>query len=362
MEGGYPTVERIGITKTTLPPCCLRINPNDSEIIYLGTYQLIKETGKRYGSIEIIRHDNETNEITKIKEYKTDGAILDLKISPFDSSIMISVHSTGNIMIWKINSNDYTELNLIRDKLLFKESEIGSECLITSLVFHPILNNKLAITTTLGYIYLINLSNNLCEIENEIYFENGDHDIEAWISEFCSLQGLSNLLISGGDDRKLIAHDIRCPENLPIWKTANIHDAGIVSILPSNENWCNSNPYNIWTGSYDDHVKSLDLRVIPPMEPIQGLPPRVLESLDLGGGVWRLIPNYNNDDNNNKHKVLACCMYDGGRILNHNEGKDINIDKYFKKDHQSITYGGDWKDNKIVTCSFYDNVVQIWKP
>jgi diphthamide biosynthesis protein 7 len=53
-------------------------------------------------------------------------------------------------------------------------------------------------------------------------------------------------------------------------------------------------------------------------------------------------------------------MYDGARIVEHNE--TFNVMKYFKNDHESMVYGCDWSldGDRIASCSFYDNVIQIW--
>jgi diphthamide biosynthesis protein 7 len=55
-------------------------------------------------------------------------------------------------------------------------------------------------------------------------------------------------------------------------------------------------------------------------------------------------------------------MYDGGRIVSYDPSNAQNVEVVgtYKGEHSSITYGGDWVGDVIVSCSFYDNVVQVW--
>lgn len=61
-----------------------------------------------------------------------------------------------------------------------------------------------------------------------------------------------------------------------LWQNRKLHHAGITAILPLSETL-------IITGSYDDHIRLLQLPKIP-----GGTRPQLLAELNLGGGVWRL--------------------------------------------------------------------------
>ena len=81
------------------------------------------------------------------------------------------------------------------------------------------------------------------------------------------LVSLSQVVFTGGDDAKLIAHDLRT--NQSIWNTGHRHHgAGVVSILSPGPNWNTNNSNHLWTGSYDDSLRILDLRVIDKGNPL----------------------------------------------------------------------------------------------
>lgn len=65
-------------------------------------------------------------------------------------------------------------------------------------------------------------------------------------------------------------------KNNLLWQNRKLHHAGITAILPLSETL-------IITGSYDDHIRLLQLPKLP-----GDTRPQLLAELNLGGGVWRL--------------------------------------------------------------------------
>lgn len=137
-----------------------------------------------------------------------------------------------------------------------------------------------------------------------------EHELEAWMMTFMP-ESLN--VLSGGDDMvlqcSLVADDDgdddeseeeeeaeqeeevededeqHVPQKKPnrkknktnlLWQNRKLHHAGITAILPLSKTL-------ITTGSYDDHIRLLQLPKIP-----GDTRPQLLAELNLGGGVWRL--------------------------------------------------------------------------
>ena len=339
------TSSRLAKTNTDLPPCCLRIHPNDTSRIYIGTYKLEEDTRIKHGSIHLYKY--ESSSISLLLSIPTKAAILDLKFNPQDASQLISAHSNGQLIIWKVGSSD--EITKVKE-IVIDDDE--SNC-ITSVFYNPNDPNQVLVTLTNGYLAIHDL------VSQTTTFLDTQHSLECWTGSFGELGQLNHVVYTGGDDSQVIAHDLRTSQL--IWTLSRGHDAGVVSILSPSPQWNASNGNLLWTGSYDDNLRVWDLRCMDKSDPslLEGFIPRKLHEENLGGGVWRLIPSpVENDD-----RLLSCCMYDGTRIIS-TSGADFSVDKYFKRDHESMCYGGDWSsDGKYVaTCSFYDRVVQLWSP
>lgn len=161
-------------------------------------------------------------------------------------------------------------------------------------------------------------------------------DLEVWIQAWGHN---STTIYTGSDDGVLAAWDTRTEARqadgpMPcIFRNRRTHGAGVTAVVPIDE-------YQLLTGSYDDNIRLLDIRN----------PNRAIRERNIGGGVWRVIPK-------TKTELLACCMYNGAKIL---ATESFNVIKEWNG-HESIVYGGDVTEGALATCSFYDKRVCIWR-
>lgn len=376
-------LEALKTVKTRLPPCCLRIT--ESGLILVGTYHLDKESGNRTGSLDLF--DDSLQLLTSEETY---GAVLDLKLSPFDHELVASAHSTGNVMMWRIaapESDKAAHLELLGNLQIFEV-----ETLITSLHFSPLDASIILVTNTVGQAATISISKGgvtfsckavkedfskteLIPVEVQGHAQRATvkqpagfpepHALECWTGEFGSLQPLQNVVFTGGDDASIMAHDLRCKDL--IWSNSRIHEAGVVGIKCSTSNFRNSSPTSIITGSYDDHMRVLELRMLgDSIYPGRNTPATKVWNQNLGGGVWRFVEQPQSLRNTSKaDQLLVCCMYNGAKVItidDHKQGDILSESYYIKKGHESMCYGGDWCKDFAVTCSFYDNSLQRWNP
>lgn len=363
-------------TKTEYPPCCLRWFSD--EFIIVGTYELDKTSGRRHGSLDIFN-----KKLELLNRYYTSGAILDIKLSPFDKTLIATAHSTGNVILWRVKTEE--QMLCIELSQLSNLQVFDTDCLITSVNFSPLNAYLLLITGTNGMSKAIsfeketvllsqNPKKNYCSKLTPLEYAVQDdrnvvidykekhmmisqHSLECWTSEFGHLSPLQHIIFTGGDDSCLIAHDLRSRES--IWSNARIHQAGVVAIKASTSQFRNHKPTSIITGSYDDSIRSIDLRMMgDQLVPGNNVPVLNTLSSNIGGGVWRFIESPHMED---KNKLLVCCMYNGAKVMTIDDQMFHTIN-YVKDGHVSMCYGGDWARDVIATCSFYDKSLQVWKP
>jgi len=165
------------------------------------------------------------------------------------------------------------------------------------------------------------------------------------------------------------------------------HEAGVTAILPLP---LGTEPGSdiLLTGSYDDNIRVF---AVHDYRPGQSPNPKVLAEKNLGGGVWRLkfLDKESEKVGGGERifTVLASCMHAGTRVLQIRGSKDaewvIEVVARFEE-HKSMNYGSDvqplrrkeWrgiqkeqevgvdeaaKDRIIVSTSFYDRLLCVWK-
>ncbi|GMM57747.1 diphthamide synthase [Maudiozyma humilis] len=367
---------------TALPPCCLRIF--HGRFVLVGTYELDKPSGHRTGSVDVYNQDLEL-----LHTYPTYGAVLDLKLSPHDETLVATAHSTGNIMLWKVDasaSDDDITLELVSNLLAFE-----TDTLVSSLHFSPLDAGLVCATTTTGEAATFDMATGSQVFNATVakqYSESLDvvqtpvqgkeetgrtvvvdtfdevHDLECWTAEFGQLSPLQNVLFTGGDDSTIMAHDLRT--HGVIWRNGRIHEAGVVGIKCSSQTFRTGAPTSIITGSYDDNIRALDLRMLgEDIYPGRNTPAAQVCQQGLGGGVWRFseVPAQLKTDG--RDRLMVCCMYDGAKVLTLDEASAgteqyFQVDSFLKQGHESMCYGGDWSGEFIATCSFYDKSLQKW--
>ena len=281
---------------------------------------------------------------------------------------------------------------------------------VTSFAWDPKNVDRICVTAANGDVIVVDLPGSTDQGGNEA-ITVFKHSLEAWTSCFVPQSFPSQGVFSGGDDaviqwspsnswitdRSASAREsgVNVTDVSP-WRNSRVHTAGVTAILPLISSSAGVDNI-LLTGSYDDHLRVLRV------PPASGSKPAVLTELNLGGGVWRLKsvtiiqdPSTSKVNYAYRVRVLACCMYAGARVVEIRklpEGvapsstKERGTDSYAEsgtweidvlarfEEHESMCYGGEiippasppdsveQKGQKchIVTCSFYDKRLCLWK-
>lgn len=290
-----------------LPPCAL-ITIEDKVVI--GTYRLNEETKVRDGSLDVYSAD-----LDLLSSVPTESAILDVR---YHDGKIYTAQSTGSVQIWR----------LVDSKAVLERSILVEDGVLV-LQIMPV-SGFIAATLSTGEVAYIDTE------KGEVVWKSPTHSLEAWTCEFDESH---TQLYSGGDDAVFAMHDVRMGQVM--WKMRH-HDAGVTSISIRPDA-----PEVIWTGGYDDKLRVVD-----------GRSRREQDNIDLGGGVWRLIPSQPNGP------IIACCMYGGLRVLEPKAGFELPVVIGTLTNHESMVYGAAWSNDFKYgySCSFYDRLVQKWTP
>jgi len=215
-----------------------------------------------------------------------DFAVLDAKWSPHPtahgSELLAVATSTGSLAFYDLSTDQSSGtkgLVLRRSKQICEPS-----VLVLSLAWHPSRAKVVGVTLSDGRVCLC-----VCESEGGgLTWAEGskvevatvyEHSLEAWTLAFTTGSDDDGHMgiLSGGDDVVLqLSTRDDTDATTPRWQDRKIHQAGVTAILPLGPNL-------VVTGSYDDRIRLIST-------PLTVGRRRVLAELDMGGGVWRLVP------------------------------------------------------------------------
>ena len=364
---------------------CIEICPSYPDLMVFGTYSLVAkkedrehEAQVRAGTIEVLPVSPIFNPaypgmlLPKLAKRSFSAAVLDIHFHPQDQTLLGVALSNAQVHFLRfIRRGDVlgrrviTELIPLGYVTIAEAGEDGLIPLVTQFLWLPTIkeygrrdvSNKLCVSfaATLSSFNVkiiktrvpgIKSTNDhrLAQPPTALPFLSENihtHDLEAWtvssltIFEFDG--NLQHILLSGGDDSKLIASMVEqdncsrletlltSPAAL-LWTDRRTHSAGVTSILPlpllTKENLPQPTP--VLTGSYDE---SLYLHTLA----AHTHRPTLITSVPLRGGVWRLklmdsylipLPSVARPPSRKPptqyithHIVLVSCMHAGVKIV-----------------------------------------------
>jgi len=200
------------------------------------------------------------------------------------------------------------------------------------------------------------------------------HADAIWASSF--LDGSEDVFFTGGDDCKLIKHDLRemvrssgefvypsqTSQNFRFEKNP-VFDAGVTTIESKGD--------ILYVGSYDGACRAFDVRksLKEPLWISRGNDDEN-EDGEEAASIWRvrLHPNFA-ATSKRSGKIALASMKAGCRVISSLDGSTVGTYRN-GHDDDKVVYGCDWaftndateEDEKegFVSCSFYDRRVHVW--
>ena len=312
----------------------VRFSKVNNNQIYSACYQLDK--GLKSGLI----YNHSITNTTFVENYKIDlkdYGILDFRLNKTEK-LLFSGNSNNSISIFNLSDNSITP----KTNFEFKNTGSGDNINNTTNIIDY--NEDSCSSLVLcgmndGYMHLFDLE------KEQVVSTNKNHEFAIWSGLIYD----ENIVLTGADDSFIKLFDRRSNK---IENSLNFHKFGVTCFVKDD-----SNPYQIISGSYDEHIILWDIRNPKPY----------FSKKKIGYTVWDIKQN----NYKNKNLLLVACIYDGFRIYENNfseEGSSINEILFFEE-HNSIVYGIDTRfvknDNNetslnIISCSFYDNLVINW--
>lgn len=270
---------------------------------------------------------------TEIQSLATDFAILDIQWTPYSElvggDLLAVATSTGILAFYRLQQQQE------QPKLVLSHVQHITDddtTLVLSLTWHPVRPGVLGLTLSDGRVCVCTSTSmgtgsgtgsgsgsteeddtaaGLWSQDAAVSLQDvHEHELEAWMMTFTP-ESLN--VLSGGDDMVLQCSHVSDDDDDDdgddeseaeeeeeqkgdqvedeqhvqktnknknktnfLWQNRKLHHAGITAILPLSKTL-------VITGSYDDHIRLLQLPKIP-----GDTRPQLLAELNLGGGVWRL--------------------------------------------------------------------------
>jgi len=310
------------------------------DILAGGTYQLEQARKERIGAIRLYKLESQTAcSLAEIAKVETAG-VLDMKWCQHqlfgDLPALAVADASGKLTIHALKESE------LEERLSANAPEA---CIALSLDWSSFLERTLpplvAVSYSTGEVAQFKVANHGLDLERSWKA----HDFEAWITAFDYWN--TSMLYSGGDDCLFKGFDLRSSANSPAF-VSRAHDMGVCSVH------CNPHKeHRLVTGSYDEHVRVWDTRMIRKTP---------LSAVHVGGGVWRLKWKPVDGD-----LIVAACMHNGFAVLDATAADSPKVCVTYQN-HKSLAYGVDWcyssfADREcqiLASCSFYDHKLCLW--
>lgn len=309
------------------------LNNDEPQTLSEEEHQVTSKTNRK-GRIYLFTYDFEAKELTKVDQVET-NAVLDQKWAPGGNLLGVA-DSKGFVTFYEVSTDD--SLKETSQLEIIESNDDQKEILALSLDWNTEAT-QLVVSNSHGGFSVHQSQTGGFE---KIYSAN-PHSFEAWIAVFDKNQ--PNIVYTGGDDTVLACYDLRTPPDPDLLWKSRVHDAGVTSLLsmPGKE-------HVLISGSYDEHLRVLDLR-----NPKRA----VKESLNLGGGIWRIKQHPHRSD-----LLLTANMYHNFAIVSYGAADSSLTQEAQYFEHKSICYGCDWAPNDrdfltFASCSFYDHRLSI---
>lgn len=322
------------------------------------------------------------------------SAVLDLHFQHIGDrrDICAVVTSTAFLELFRLRPSSHARVDPLQLLASHRIPDVQDDVLFLSCSWHPSNAEVVAITTSAGKVYVLNLSGDYMSV-----VQGQDpvltHTLEVWcvaLSPWPSAIADSSpetfTLYSGADDSTMqclscAVVNSSCEDQAgapavyiryPAVKIPG-HTAGVTAILPLPINLSDGLSV-VLTGSYDEFLRVYAIQ--PPETTMGARKFRLLAERCLGGGVWRLklvdVEERSSRTQSWRVRVLASCMHAGAMIVEV-RGQADDRDGHYQvqilglfDEHKSMNYGSDSRPGPevgnliCVSTSFYDKLVCLW--